>query len=185
MRLRVSDFKPWEDPLTIWKTKANYFTWLRGNLRRIWSDNPLRKVWKAKTLRPVTKDEKDRRVFHPSTKNVGQCYLCNKWMAGSKLECDHLIPSNGCYSFDTAQEFLWHCAASAPKNWALACSPCHKIKSYADKQGISYEEAKVTKEAIEIIKKKEDRTFLESKGITPAGNAKGRREQIINYLRGN
>jgi hypothetical protein len=175
---------PWETELgkSIWKTKSAWFTWLRGNLRKIWSDNPLRKVWKTSQLRPVSTDERLAKLYHPSTKNVGQCYLCKQWLAGSKLECDHIVESEGCYSFETAEKFLWHCAANDPSNWALVCKPCHKVKSYSVAQNITFEEAYAQKQAIDIIKKKQDKSFLESKGIVPSPNQTKRREQIVQYL---
>jgi hypothetical protein len=174
--------EPWNHPLSIWKTKSEYFVWLRGWLRRIWSDFPLRSEWKVTQLRPVTKEEREKKLFHTSTKMVGQCYLCKNWFPASKLECDHIQESGGCYDFETAEKFLWHCAADNPSNWALACQPCHKIKSHADRSGLSFEDAKIEKETIKIIKEKKDKSFLIAKGITPATNAKKRREQIKEYL---
>ena len=178
-------FKAWLHPLSIWKTQSEYFIFLRGWLRRIWADNPLRAEWKKSQLRPVTKEEKLAKVFHPSTKQVGQCYLCKNWFAGSKLEVDHILPSDGCYDFDTAEKFLWHCVASDPDNWALVCQPCHKIKSYADREGLSFEEAKAVKQAIEVEKSKKVNEFLKSKDIVPASNAKLRREQLVKYFKEN
>ena len=93
------------------------------------------------------------------------------------------MESEGCYSFETAEKFLWHCAANHPDNWTLVCKPCHKIKSYSSRQGLTFDEAKVQKQAIEIIKSKKDKSFLESKGVTPASNATKRREQIIEVLK--
>ena len=180
---------PWETEYgkKIWKTKAQYFTWLRGNLRRVWADNPLRKEWMSNQVRPVTQEERKIKKFHPSTKKVAQCYLCKGWFAASKLEVDHLTPSNGCTTFEEAEEFLWHCAADNPDNWALACKdPCHKVKTYADSKGISFEKAKVTKEAIAIQKSKADETeWFSSRGIVPESNASKRRGQIIEYLEEN
>lgn len=175
---------PWETELgkKIWKTKSSWFVWLRGHLRSIWSDNPLRKEWKTSQLRPVTKEERIAKIYHPSTKNVGQCYLCKQWFAGSKLECDHVIESEGCYSFETAEKFLWHCAADDPNNWALVCKPCHKIKSYSVAEGLSFEEAIVMKKVIDIIKQKKDKQVLSDAGITPASNATKRREQLVTLL---
>lgn len=179
---------PWGHPLakTIWQTKSKYFVWLRGQLRSIWSDNPLRKEWKKSQLRPVTKEEKKQKKFHPSTKNVGQCYLCKEWMAGSKLECDHVVESDGCYDFDTATEFLWHCAADNPDNWALACKPCHKIKSHSIRKGISFEEARVEKEAIQKMKQSVDKQKEEllEYGFTEEdiSNAEKRRECFIKLI---
>ena len=176
---------PWENELgkKIWKTKSEFFIWLRGNLRSIWSDNPLRKIWKASKLRPLTLQEKQAKLFHPSTKNVGQCYLCKQWFSGSKLECDHVIESEGCYSFETAEKFLWHCAADSPDNWELVCKPCHKIKSYSMRQEMSFEDATITKKVIQIIKDKRDKEVLLEAGITPASNAKARREQLLKLLK--
>lgn len=172
----------WKHPLSIWKTKSEYFIWLRGHMRRIWADFPLRAEWKKTQLRPVTKEERLAKVFHPSTKSVGQCYLCKGWFSASKLECDHIQASEGCYDFETAQKFLWHCAADDPANWALVCKPCHKVKSHAERQGLTFEEAQVEKETIAIIKAKKDKLFLTEKGIVPASNATKRREQIKEYL---
>lgn len=171
----------WEHPLSIWKTKSQYFVWLRGNLRRIWSDNPLRKEWKKDKLRPITTEEKLSKKFHTSTKNLGQCYQCKEWMAGSKLECDHIEPSEGCYDFETAEKFLWHCAANNPDNWALVCKPCHKIISYCDSHNLSFEEGRATKLAIEKEKEKTEavKSFLKMNGLEFAKDSKGRRKQLI------
>jgi hypothetical protein len=157
----VSDFKPWltEEGKSIWKTEAQYWQWLRGALRRLWSDYPLRKQWKANQLRPVTQQERDDKMFHTSTKKVGECSLCNNWFPGSKLECDHLQSSNGCTSKETAEQFLWHCGGLTGDMFQLVCKPCHKIKSYAERQGISYEEAVIKKKVIAFMKNSTEDQF--------------------------
>lgn len=177
--------EPWNHKLSVWKTKSEYFVWLRGWLRRIWSDFPLRSEWKKTQLRPVTAEERRLKVFHPSTKSVGKCYLCDNWFSASKLEIDHIQESEGCYDFTTAEKFLWHCAADTPDNWALACQPCHKIKSHSDRKGITFEEAVIEKKVIAIINSKKEREFLIEAGIIPASNAKKRREQLKQLLKEN
>lgn len=172
---------PWEHPLAkeLWKTKSSYFTWLRGNLRKIWQDNPLRKIWKQQQLRPVTEEEKQYYRFHPATKNVGECYICKTLMAGSKLECDHIVGEVSCVDYLTAEEFLWHCAADNPANWALVCKPCHKDITYAERYKISIEEARATKKAIQAEKDKQVNSILQDAGVTPQKNAKLRRKQLV------
>jgi hypothetical protein len=123
--------------------------------------------------------EKIDKVFHSSTKNVAQCYVCEEWMAGSKLEVDHLVGESSCVDFDTSEEFLWHCAADNPDNWGLICKPCHKNKTYAERYGLTMEEAKATKKAIEIEKEKLVEETLKELGVTPASNAKLRRKQLV------
>ena len=174
---------PWEteEGKEVWKSKSQYFVWLRGALRRLWSDYPLRQVWKKKQLRPVTKEERLAKAFHPSTKNVAQCVFCKKWMAGSKLEVDHIKESEGCFDYSTAEKFLWHCGGQTGDNFQLACKPCHKIKTHSDKTGLSFEEARCDKAAIQICKG-DDKQWLLVKGVAPASNAKLRRKQIFDYL---
>lgn len=176
---------PWEHKYAKavkWTTKPKYFAWLRGQIRRIWADNPLRKEWKKNQLRPVTMQEKIDKVFHSSTKNVGQCYVCEKWMAGSKLECDHLVGESPCKDFETAEGFLWHCAADSPDNWGLICKPCHKDVTHAERYGMSLKEAKATREVIEMEKQGIVNEVLEGLGITPASNAPNRRKQLVEYF---
>ena len=146
--------QPWLTPdgKKIWKTEAQYWSWLRGSLRRLWSDYPLRKQWKTSQLRKITQDEKDSKLYHPSTKNLGLCVYCNTWMAGSKLECDHVQPSDGCTTKETAESFLWHCGGGTGEDWVLACKPCHEIKTLSDKLGISFAEATVEKQVLAITK---------------------------------
>lgn len=180
---------PWEDEngKVIWETQSQYFVWLRGALRKLWSDYPLRQQWKKTSLRLVTPEEKRSKKFHPSTKNVGQCVFCEEWMAGSKLECDHIEESEGCYDFETASKFLLHCGAQTGENFQLACKPCHKIKSHQVKKGFeTMEEARIDKDAIAWCKDKtiDHKGFLLDKGYSEkeVSNAKVRRITYTEFL---
>lgn len=172
--------EPWLTPegLKIWKTESQYWNWLRGSLRRLWGDYPLRKQWKTNQLRLITPEEKASKKFHPSTKNLGQCFYCGEWFAGSKLECDHKTPSDGCRSKETAESFLWYCGGGVGDEWVLSCKPCHKVKTNSERKGLTMDESRIDKEVIAIMNAKADRHWLESRGIVPASNAKLRKEQI-------
>lgn len=176
--------QPWLTPegSKVWKREAEYWSWLRGALRRLWSDYPLRKVWKQSKLRPVTQEERDAKLYHPSTKNVGQCSFCEEWMAGSKLECDHLVESDGCTSKDTAESFLWHCGGLVAEDFRLACKKCHKIQSHSQRTGTSFKEAEAQKTAIALCKDKADIEWLEVRGIAPEKSSPKRRVQIVQEL---
>lgn len=176
---------PWEseEGRAVWGTEAQYWNWLRGSLRRLWSDYPLRVEWKNRKLRPVSSDEKVSKIFHPSTKRVGQCSLCMNWFPGGKLECDHIFSSEGCTSKETAEKFLWYCGGLTGDMFQLVCKPCHKIKSYSERMGVSFEQAVAEKKAIAIQKQKGyDVVWLEESGVVPGKNAKLRRQQIVDKL---
>jgi hypothetical protein len=143
---------PWEECPDVWKTQSEYFVWLRGQLRGIWSDYPVRTTFKEESCREVTPEEKEAKKFHPSTKKVGQCTFCKEWMAKSKLEVDHKIPSDGCTNFVEAEKFLWYCARPSREDMQLACDPCHKIKTYSERYNMTFEEAKIEKTVIAFVK---------------------------------
>lgn len=175
---------PWEteEGKKIWKSPSEYFNWARGALRRAWADYPLRKEWKKGQLRAVSVEEKARKIFHPSTKNVGQCVYCKEWLAGSKLEVDHKQSSDGCKSWEEVAEFLWYCIRKVGDDFVLACKPCHKIKTYAERYEMSFEEARIEKEVIDVFKT-DGKAWLLSRGITPAKNSKLRRDQVREVLK--
>lgn len=178
---------PWLTPegKKIWKTEAQYWGWLRGAIRRIWADYPLRKEWKARKLRPITQEEKESKKYHPSTKNLGQCHYCEDWLAGSKLECDHITSSDGCTSKETAESFLWYCGGGTGDDWVLACKPCHSIKTLSERQGISFEESVIEQKVISICKQptKEIDRFLAENGVVGyPKNKDGRRNAVRRVL---
>lgn len=181
--------KPWEtqEGRKIWKSEAKYWDWVRGSLRKLWSDYPVRKEWKATQMRPVTPEERAIKKFHPSTKNVGVCHYCNESFPASRLEVDHVVSSGGCKNKEEAEEFLWYCGGGTGDDWVLACKPCHKVKTYADRMQIDFGEATAIKKAIEVCDNPANyqNDWLSARGIVPAKNGKGRRTQIEDYFKQN
>lgn len=158
---------PW-DETDAWKNSSQYYNWLRGQLRKIWSDYPVRKNFKTEMCRPVTQEEKDAKLFHPSTKTVGQCVFCKNWFSASKLEVDHKQCSNGCKNKEEAEQFLWYCAGVSKSGMQLSCKPCHSIKSYSERQGITFEEAVIGKQVLAFsnLKSQEQVSLLSELGLS-------------------
>lgn len=137
--------QPWEKYPTIWKNQAAFFTYLRGHLRLLWSRYPAKIKWKtAQMVKPPV-------GYTGRAKTLGECHYCKEMFAASHLEVDHVIQAGTCNSWETSTEFLYK-LLDCNDNWVLACKPCHKIKSYAEKQDISFEEARLEKQIIEFCK---------------------------------
>jgi len=172
---------PWEET-DAWKTRSDFFTWLRGQIRKsIWQNYPLKNEFKKDNTFPVTQEQREKYNLSGRVKKVGQCVFCKNYFPASKLQVDHIEQAGSFTTFEDLGYFIEKIAC--PKsNMQLGCEPCHKIKSYQDRMGISFEEAQATKQAIAIQKEKRDNDFLESARMSPASNAKERRQQIIDYL---
>lgn len=151
--------EPWEKYPEIWKNQTAFFTYLRGHLRLLWSRYPAKISWKnTKLVNPP-------KGYNGRAKKLGKCHYCSEWFAASHLEVDHVIQAGQCNSWETSQQFLYR-LLDCNDNWVLACKPCHQIKSMAEKNGSTFEEAALAKRVIEICKKptKELLAFLYAKG---------------------
>jgi 5-methylcytosine-specific restriction endonuclease McrA len=175
----VCIMQPWEKYPKIWKNESDYWNYIRGSFRRIWSRYPVKLEFKKNNSYPPPADYKGR------AKNMGTCALCGeKNIAISKLEVDHKKQVGSFNSRETAFDWFWELLCEE-ENMQLVHNDCHKIKSYADRMNITFQEAMVEKEVIKICKMKLDRQWLIDKNITPASNAKERKRQILEYLKAN
>lgn len=172
--------KPWEEYPHIWKTESSFMSWIRGGIRRgLWNKSPV----KLEFLK-----EHRRQIPNPNPKGRkptvwgGDCALCGETFIESKLQVDHKQGNHKLTSIEDIQDFIEGIVLVGRDGLQMACKDCHDIKSYSDKYGISFEEARAEKMAIQIGKDKQDRQWLIDKGIEPMSNIKLRREQIVKRL---
>lgn len=169
--------EPWLEAPHIWPTKSSFFTFLRGALRRaLWERWPLKIEFKNEVCEPPPEEYKGR------AKSGAYCALSGEWVGKSASEIDHILGNVSLKDWEDVLPFVLHLCASKD-NMQLVSKEAHKIKSYAEKMGISFEEASYTKEAIAICKAKGDIKWLEQRGIKPDKNGLKRRGQIIKQLR--
>lgn len=172
-----NDFTPWLWYPDIWPTKSKFYTWLRGSLRKaVWNTSPIKITFKNKACSAPPPDYTGR------AKSGAYCALSGEWDGKSALQVDHLVGNVSLNDEGDILDFIKH-LIPPPNSLQLVTKEAHKIKSYAEKQGVSYTDAYAEKKAIEIIKSKKDVEFLKSKGIAPASNVKLRREQLVNYFK--
>lgn len=168
--------KLWELYPDIWPTKASFFTFLRGSLRRaLWEKYPVKLQFKNEQCKPPPVGYTGR------AKSGANCSLTGIWEGKSKLEVDHIKGNVSLQEWDDVLPFIQHLCASKD-NLQLVTKEAHKIKSYADRHGITFEEASIIKEAIQICKG-DDKQWLMDNDIEPESNAKKRRKQIEDKLR--
>jgi hypothetical protein len=177
--------KPWEENPEIWKTEAAFLAFVRGGIRRaLWNKSPIKlnfiKANRKRIPNPVAANRKRfPEVFG------GTCYQCEKDFALKDIEVDHLTGEYSLRKLEDLQSFVEGIVCVSAKDLGLICKPCHKAKTYAERSGMSVEDAIIEKQAIIICKLpvKEVRAFISENGIAPASTAKGRRAQIVDILK--
>ena len=165
----------------VWKTKSALLSWIRGGIRRsLWNKSPQKLEFIKKNRIKIPNPNPNGRA-----KEVfgGVCYITGEAFPLDQMQIDHKIGNHSLTSLDDLQAFIEGIALVTEQDLAFISLEAHANKTYAEKYGISYEEAKATREAIAICKARQDVSWLEDKGITPAKNQAGRRKQIIDKLR--
>ena len=172
--------KVWEEYPDVWKTKGAFFSWLRGQLRRaIWERYPPKIKYKNKVCQPPPKGYTGR------AKSGAECALTGEWYPKSKLEVDHIQGHASLRDWDDLEGFILHLLCDE-SNMQLVGKEAHKVKSYAERKGITFEEALIEKKVIEKTKQsvKKQKEELHDAGFTETNNQQQRRECYRRLLSG-
>ena len=139
--------EPWEAYPEVWPTKASFFSWLRGGLRRaIWEKYPGKIIYKKSQL------TKPPAGYVGKAKSGAICALTGEWVGNSKLQVDHVIGEASLRDWCDIESFARHLCTNND-NMQLVEVEAHKIKSYAERRGISFEDAMFEKKYILPFKK--------------------------------
>lgn len=171
--------EPWKEHPNIWKTQATFMSFLRGGIRRsLWNKSPIKLEYIKKARVRIPNPNPKGRVAEVWG---AECALCNKVLPIADIEVDHKQGNVSLNSIGDIQSFIESIVCVSFDDLQLVCKPCHKAKSYSEKQGISFKDAKIEKEVI-VICSGDEKAWLTERGVVPAKNAKLRREQVRGVL---
>lgn len=171
---------PWEAKDSPWKTESAWWGYLRGCLRKAWSRNPIK-------LNLIKK--KRRQIPNPNPKGKKEfvfgfdCDVCSGTFVLSEGEVDHIEPAGSLKSIEDIRGFVERLLFVTEDDLRLVCKGCHKAITYAEKTGMSFDEAKIEKEAIRLGNEGLDKQWLLDHNLVPTSSKAKRREQIIQFLK--
>lgn len=177
--------KPWEEEGVPFKTEAAFWAWVKGVLRKGWSRHPI-KVQYIQSLRykaPLGK--KTKRNLEGLVWAV-DCECCGKPTPQNKTQCDHIHASKQERWYDDIDAFVHRMYYVTFEDIQALCIPCHEIKTEADKQDCSFEEARDIYKPLIAFKNKKAKDqvdTLKSLGIIPGKNKEARVLQYKEVLR--
>lgn len=166
----------------IWKTESALLTYIRGGIRRsLWNRSPIK-------IEFINKNR--YKIPSPNPKLNGRlvwgglCALTGREFQLKDMDVDHRKGGHSLRSLDDLQAFLEGIVLVSLDDLQFVSRDAHKIKSYSEKFGVTFEEASVIKQAIEFEKKgvKQTVDFLKSNGYTPASSKDKRRLQLIEHF---
>lgn len=156
--------------------EAAMINMVRGAIRQSWMKSPTKLAYLYSKTEPDM-DDSNRRKWKV------QCECCRNWFKESDVEVDHIEGNNSFTTVADFENYFQKILQVGFDGLQILCKDCHAIKSHSEKRGIPFEEAKIEKKAIAIIKAKEDRLWLSNRGIVPASNAEKRRDQLVEAIK--
>lgn len=165
----MNDRKPWLCEGSPWKTEAAFMNWVRGVLRKGWKVHPIK-------IEFINKYRK--RIKNPNEKSAKRfpecwgmtCDICKKDTIQANIQIDHRGDSGTFTKFSDAESYMKHLFLIDYESIRPLCVACHAVVSHAQNTGLSFEDAKMDKEVIAILKNKVDdvKFFCSSYGYSEA-----------------
>lgn len=178
-------FKPWVEYPEIWKTEAAYLSWIRGGIRRyLWSKNPVKLEFVKSARKMITNPNVKLRKGRPKVWG-GVCELCGCEHPLKNMEVDHKTGEHSLKKVSDIQKFVEGIVFVRKEDLAFLCKPCHKIKTNAERKGLSHEDSAIDKAAIIICKQSAPmvKSWIIERGEVPARTVKERRDQVTRLLK--
>lgn len=161
-------------------TEAQYLAWIRSALRSKSLKWPPRNKCLELARRPYKGEGKQQKWEY-------KCAICENYFKAKEVCVDHYPKEAGSIlSVQDIGEFANNLYCEID-NLRCLCKSCHDIHTLASKNGVSFQEAKIDKEIIEIMKwkpKKRIDDFCKEHGYNDVSNDVKRKAAVSAILKG-
>lgn len=170
---------------------------VRTMIRSMWGDSVFKQEFLNRASVMVKNTNTRSMKRFPLVRRY-QCAICGEMFGATAIELDHIKDENTLTSYDHINDFIKSIVLTSPDNLQILCKDkktkkdgithfgCHGIKTYASRYGLTFEQAKVKKDFINICKK-HDKVIdkLKELGVTSQPKTiKGRKELLEKLMLG-
>jgi len=143
---------PWEVYPDIWKTESAFMSWIRGGIRAgLWNKHPVKLefIKKSRIKIPNTNPRSMKRFPEVwATK----CAITGEIIPLNKAEVDHKTGEHTLRNLDDIASFIKDIVLVTEDDLQIVSKDVHKIKTLAERKGITFEEAVIEKKVIAFAK---------------------------------
>ena len=183
---------PWLVEGNPWKTEGKWLNWLRGVLRKGWSNYAIKTNYKnSKKYKVKNTNPKSMKRF-PEINKI-DCEICKKQFPFDRsVEVDHIGDEGTLKCIGDIEGYAKHLYYVDEKWMRIACKECHYIITHAQSRGITFEEAELEKYVINLLRvetKSDIILFIESwQGVFNneeylTGNEAQRRKALVEIFK--
>ena len=164
----------------IWKTESAYFSYLRGCIRLAWVKNPVKLKLLNKRKKQIPNPNYGKPRNTKKTVMGATCEICLKDYPMKFIQVDHITGGNySLRSVDDIQGFFESICIVTEGELRLVCLDCHGCLTYAAKEGVSYEQAKVIKYVISLDKENKVVDKLNELAVNSQPTTKAKRKALL------
>lgn len=180
-------------------TDKEVIKWWRDCVRGMWGNSIFKQKYIKENSMLIDNTNPRSMKRFPQVRKF-KCAICGEMFGSGAIEIDHINSENTLTDYKHAEDFLKTILFTSPYKLQVLCKDekkklngknevvrfgCHSIKTYAERYGMTFEQAKLEKEIINICKSN-DKTLdkLYELGIEyPPTTLKGRKEMVAKLMR--
>lgn len=180
---------PWEAYPDIWKTESAFMSWIRGGIRAgLWNKHPVKLEFLKKSRIKIPNTNPRSMKRFPEVWAT-KCAITGEIIPLNKAEVDHKTGEHTLRNLDDIASFIKDIVLVTEDDLQIVSKDVHKIKTLAERKGITFEEAMIEKKVIAFGKLpvEEQKSFLTAlygnDRITFLSNKSKRLEAYRNHLK--
>lgn len=167
---------------------------VRTMIRSMWGDSVFKQEFLNRASVMVKNTNTRSMKRFPLVRRY-ECAICGELFGATSIELDHIKDENTLTSYDHINDFIKSIVLTSPDNLQILCKDkktkkdgvthfgCHGIKTYASRYGLTFEQARIKKEFINICKKN-DKVLdkLKEFGVTLIPKTKKAQKELLEKL---
>ena len=147
----------------VYPSHEKYVEALRARIRKAWQFHPMKRLYKESKAKRIKNPRPNPRRGFEFVKGY-TCEICGRDFVEKDIEVDHKVGHNKFTHIDDFNSYANRILHVAPEDLQILCAypdtdvrsrerhSCHKVKSYAESSGLTFEEALIIKRVISIEK---------------------------------
>ena len=165
---------------------------VRTMIRSAWGDSVFKQEFLKRNSELIVNENPRSKKRYPMVRKY-KCAICGELFGSTEVELDHIESENTLTSYEHINDFMTNIVLTSPDKLQVLCKDkkskklgvtrfgCHSIKTFSERYGVSFEEAKVEKEALQLIKQKKDKDYCLEHNIPVQSTQSARRKAIVEF----
>lgn len=164
---------------------------VRTMIRQAWGSSIFKLEFLKRNSELVVNENPRSKKRYPMVRKY-RCAICGELFGTSEIELDHVESENALTSYEHINDFMKAIVLTSPDKLQILCKDkkskkkvvrfgCHSVKTFSERYGVSFEEAKAEKETLQLVKEKKDKEYCLLHSLPVESTQAKRRKLIVEH----